>query len=179
MITARIQFFVKLRASRSEDCTFSYLPEFALWANKTNGIETVAKKVDWPKIRLFIKNPQFQSNYYETWWKWPTHELVKLPEYQLDWVKIVDFLLIFVQSIYFATASIPSPPHFPSRNPHAHVNVWVKWVVPFSKIVFRSIKKIRVNQLTKNHYAHHLTETYVAKLFVFWHVFTSINYCKL
>ena len=30
-------------------------------------IETVAKKVDLPKIRLLIKNPQFQSNYYKTW----------------------------------------------------------------------------------------------------------------
>ena len=30
-------------------------------------LETVTKKVDWPIIRLLIKkNPQFQSNYYET-----------------------------------------------------------------------------------------------------------------
>ena len=57
-------------------------------------VETVAKKSGLAKNLAINKNPQFQSNYYETWWKWPTHELVKLPEYQLDCVKIVDFLLI-------------------------------------------------------------------------------------
>ena len=35
--------------------------------NLENVSRDYCKKIDWPKIRLLIKNPQFQSNYYETW----------------------------------------------------------------------------------------------------------------
>ena len=34
------------------------------------------------------------SNLYETWWKYIWIECFMLLEYQLDWIKIVDFLLI-------------------------------------------------------------------------------------
>ena len=53
-----------------------------------------------------MKNPQFLPNHYETVSKYPTHE------YQLDWVKIVDFLLIanfMVSIIFFGTLTIIDP----------------------------------------------------------------------
>ena len=34
------------------------------------------------------------SNLYETWWKYSSQEYFMLLEYQLDWIKIVDFSLI-------------------------------------------------------------------------------------
>ena len=37
------------------------------------------------------KNPQFLSNLYETWWKYSSSECFKFLQYQLDWIKIVDF----------------------------------------------------------------------------------------
>ena len=37
------------------------------------------------------KNPQFLSNLYETWWKYSSCECFKFLQYQLDWIKIVDF----------------------------------------------------------------------------------------
>ena len=40
------------------------------------------------------KNPQFLSNHYETWWKYSSHECFKFLQYQLDSIKIVDFLVI-------------------------------------------------------------------------------------
>ena len=40
------------------------------------------------------ENPQLLSNLYETWWKYSSQEYSMLLEYHLDWIKIVDFLLI-------------------------------------------------------------------------------------
>ena len=37
------------------------------------------------------KNPQFLSNLYETWWKYSSWECFKFLQYQLYWIKIVDF----------------------------------------------------------------------------------------
>ena len=51
------------------------------------------KKLDWLKISLLLKNQQFFANPKETWLKLLAHEQVKLLEYQLDWIRIVDFLL--------------------------------------------------------------------------------------
>ena len=50
--------------------------------------------LDWAKTCLLIKNPQLVSNFYETWWKYSSPECFMLLEYQLDCIKIVDFLLI-------------------------------------------------------------------------------------
>ena len=50
--------------------------------------------LDWPKTLLLIKNPQLLFNLYETWWQYSSHEYFMLLEYLLDWIKIVDFLLI-------------------------------------------------------------------------------------
>ena len=58
--------------------------------------------LDWPKTLLLIKNPQLLFNLYETWWKYSSHEYFMLLEYQLDWIKIVNFLLI---AKFWATAN--------------------------------------------------------------------------
>ena len=55
------------------------------------------KKYDWHKNVLLIKNLHFSSNQADILPKLPIHELVVLLKYQLDWKKIVDFLL----SAYF------------------------------------------------------------------------------
>ena len=57
-------------------------------------IETVAKKVDWQKIRLLIKNPQFSPNQADIQAILPTHELVIFTKFHNNWIEIVDFLLI-------------------------------------------------------------------------------------
>ena len=50
-------------------------------------------KIDmWPINMLLLKNPQFLPNFFESWSKWPTHEVVILTKSQINWVKIVDFL---------------------------------------------------------------------------------------
>ena len=41
-----------------------------------------------------MKNLQFLSNFYETWSKWQSHQVVRLPKYQVDTTKIVDFSLL-------------------------------------------------------------------------------------
>ena len=42
------------------------------WNEKAD-LETDAKKVDWVKISLLLKNPQFFANLYETLLKWLAH----------------------------------------------------------------------------------------------------------
>ena len=49
------------------------------------------KKWKWPRNMVLLKNPQFLPNYYETWSKCPTIELVILTKFDNNWVKIVDF----------------------------------------------------------------------------------------
>ena len=49
------------------------------------------------------------SNLYETWWKYSSHECFMFQKYQLDWIKIVDFLLIakfWAFLLFFETPSI-------------------------------------------------------------------------
>ena len=41
-----------------------------------------------------MKNPQLLSNRYEPWGKYTSLEWFMMLEYQLDWIKIVDFSLI-------------------------------------------------------------------------------------
>ena len=65
------------------------------------------KKVEWPKTSLLIKNSQLLSNLHETWWKYSSQECFMLLEYQLDWIKIVDFLSI---AKFFASANNFRPP---------------------------------------------------------------------
>ena len=43
---------------------------------------------------LLMKNSQFLPNSLETWWKQPSHGKVKLPKFQLNPARIVDFSLI-------------------------------------------------------------------------------------
>ena len=52
------------------------------------------RKYDWLKIVPLIKNLQFSSNQADILPKVPIFELVILVEYQLDWMKNADFLLI-------------------------------------------------------------------------------------
>ena len=49
--------------------------------------------MDWLKIWLFIKNPQFLSNQADIPATSPTHELVTLTKFHKDWQENVDFLL--------------------------------------------------------------------------------------
>ena len=57
-------------------------------------IETVAKKVDWPKISLIIKkNPQFLSNQADIKAILPTHELVIFIKFHIYWMKLMDFFI--------------------------------------------------------------------------------------
>ena len=53
----------------------------------------VQNDLDWLKVSLLLKNPQFLANPYEPWLKLIAYEYVKLLEYQLDWIRIIDFLL--------------------------------------------------------------------------------------
>ena len=53
------------------------------------------KKCDCPKNRLFLKNPKFLPNHYETWPKLlAILEYTILTKFHIDLVKIVDFLII-------------------------------------------------------------------------------------
>ena len=47
------------------------------------GLETVAKKLDWPKIRL-LKNPQFLPNQADIEAILPTHVLVIFTQFHND-----------------------------------------------------------------------------------------------
>ena len=60
------------------------------------------KKVDWPKIRLIIKNPQFLHNQADIQAILPTHELVIFTKFHNNWIEIEDFFnsLIFGQSSF-------------------------------------------------------------------------------
>ena len=55
-------------------------------------LETVAKKVEWPKNKLLIKNPQFLPNPSDTQAILPAHELVIFTKFHENWIEIVDFL---------------------------------------------------------------------------------------
>ena len=72
-------------------------------------LETCAKIFDWLKISLLL-NPQFLANPYETWLKLIAYEYVKLLEYQLDWIRIIDFSLcigpILSQTNFFLHQSL-------------------------------------------------------------------------
>ena len=57
-------------------------------------IESAQKTVEWPKTLLLIENPQLLSNLHETLWKYSPYEYFMFLEFQLDWIKIVDFLLV-------------------------------------------------------------------------------------
>ena len=52
------------------------------------------KKVKLSNIWLLVKYLQFLPNFYETLWKKLHLESVILPEYELNWIKIMDFLLV-------------------------------------------------------------------------------------
>ena len=52
------------------------------------------KKLDWLKIWLLVKNPQFLSNQADLQATLPTHELRILSKFYKDWKEIVDFLVI-------------------------------------------------------------------------------------
>ena len=43
---------------------------------------------------LLMKNPQFLSNFYETYTKLLPHEVIIFTKFHKDWTKIVDFLLM-------------------------------------------------------------------------------------
>ena len=64
------------------------------WDANTQQERLVHKKFDWLKKSLLIKNLQFLSKNFETWSKWPNHEMVKWTKFHWIWVKIVEFLLI-------------------------------------------------------------------------------------
>ena len=55
-------------------------------------LKSEQKKQDTFKNWPLIKNPQFLSNPYETWWKWLTHEVINFTKFHEDWTKIVDSL---------------------------------------------------------------------------------------
>ena len=55
-------------------------------------VETVAKKVVWPKIKLLIKNSHFSPNPAAIQAILPAHELVILTKGHNNWIGIVDFL---------------------------------------------------------------------------------------
>ena len=64
------------------------------WDANTQQERLVHKKFDWLKKSLLIKNLQFLSKNFETWSKWPNHEMVKWTKFQWIWAKIVEFLLM-------------------------------------------------------------------------------------
>ena len=72
-------------------------------------LQTDAKKIDWLKNWLLVKNPQFLSNQADIQATSPTHELATLTKFHKDWQEIVDFLVIaksLARSIYFFFASV-------------------------------------------------------------------------
>ena len=67
------------------------------------------KKLDWLKIWLSVKNPQFSSNQADIPATPPTHELVILTKFHKDWQEVVDFLVIekfWGSLLFFASVSI-------------------------------------------------------------------------
>ena len=52
------------------------------------------KKVDKPKTRLLVNNPQFQSDQADILATKPTNEITIFAKFHKDWREIVDFLLI-------------------------------------------------------------------------------------
>ena len=52
------------------------------------------KNLDWLKIWLLIKNPQFSSNQADIQANLPTHELIIFSKSHNDWQEIVDVLVI-------------------------------------------------------------------------------------
>ena len=52
------------------------------------------KRLDWLKIWLLVKNPQFLSNQADISATSPTHKLVILIKFHKDWQEIVDFLVM-------------------------------------------------------------------------------------
>ena len=57
-------------------------------------IETGAKKPDWAKNSLVVKNLQFWLYPHETWSKEQPHEVVIFTKFHEDRAKTVDFLLL-------------------------------------------------------------------------------------
>ena len=51
------------------------------------------KELDWLKIWLLVKNPQFISNQADLQVTLPTHELKIVSKFHKDWKEIVDFLV--------------------------------------------------------------------------------------
>ena len=49
------------------------------------------QKCMWPRNMLLLKNQQFLANFFETWSKGPTHEVVFLTKSQRNWAKMADF----------------------------------------------------------------------------------------
>ena len=74
---------------------FATQPKAVLSTAKIFAVYRVYKrKVDKPKNWLFIKDPQFFLDHYETLAKLLTHEVITLTIFHGDWVKIVDFFII-------------------------------------------------------------------------------------
>ena len=84
-----------LRGSRSfqRGTVFCPLKDFCFDLSSLN-VETDAKKMDWLKIWLLVKDPQFLSNQADIPATSPTHELVILTKFHKDWQENVDFSLI-------------------------------------------------------------------------------------
>ena len=61
---------------------------------KCIGIQSEAKKRDTFKYWPLIKNPQFLSYPYETWWKLLTLDVITFTKFHEVRTKIVDFLLM-------------------------------------------------------------------------------------
>ena len=56
-------------------------------------LETDAEKIDWLKIWLLVKNPQFLSNQADLQRTLPTHELKIVSKFHKNWKEIVDYLV--------------------------------------------------------------------------------------
>ena len=71
-------------------------------------LETGAKKTDWAKNSLLVKNPQFWLYPHETWSKEQLHEVVIFTKCHEDRAKTVDFLQLvnfWLSSVFFAPVS--------------------------------------------------------------------------
>ena len=71
-----------------------YTITFVLLSITSILIKSEQKKRETSKSWPLIKNPQFLSNPYETWWKWLPHEAIIFTKFHEDGTKIVDFLLL-------------------------------------------------------------------------------------
>ena len=101
------------------------------------------KKWNWPKYILFLKNPQFICNNYETWLKLAIHKYHILSKFRNDRMKIVDFSIkayFWVSSIFYWTLSISGQksandkkPHFSSNQADIQANVSTQELVIFTK----------------------------------------------